>query len=77
MRPFDPYDWCDDPVDFTVRNPLPALHAYMPNRSERVLQGYAAFSKNYWEGVNKRKYEYRLGKKLKLSGIDLSYNHHV
>jgi hypothetical protein len=49
----------------------------MPNRSERVLQGYAAFSKNYWEGVNKRKYEYRLGKKLKLSGIDLSYNHHV
>lgn len=49
----------------------------MPNRSERVLQGYAAFSKNYWEGVNKRKYEYRLEKKLKLSGMYLSYNRYV
>ena len=61
-KPFAPPEW-------NGKKTLPAytlsgIHTYRPSAFDRMRMNYALYSRKYWEGVEERKYIYRLSKKI-------------
>lgn len=65
--PFDPEIWNGNLL--TKEYTLFGIDIYKPTFSEHLEKQYATYSKNYWEGVRRRQYEYRMNRKIERETI--------